>query len=344
MKFHLPTIQSWLAEGEPFAIARVIKTWGASPRPVGSIMLIKKDMTMVGSVSGGCIEGEVLRQAMEVLESNVPQRLDYGISNEEAWSTGLSCGGRVSVWVEPFWAFAKKENWWGALETALGQDKGCVLVSSLNEATPSDNLLFPDTSIAATPLSESVHQKALEALQAQQSTIIEQEDQAWFIHVFPPKPQLLIIGAAHIAVDLVELAQSFGFSTSVIDPRGIFTQKTTFPTPPDQLLESYPAEVLPNFALDANTYAVILSHDPKIDDNALEFLLPSRVRYIGALGSRKTQAKRVARLEAAGFSTDQIGRIHAPIGLAIGAKGAREIALSIMAELIKIKNESSYRK
>ena len=161
----------------------------------------------------------------------------------------------------------------------------------------------------------------------------------WFAQVFSPKMKLVIIGAAHITVDLVHLAQYFGFETMVIDPRGIFAEKTQFSTPPDHLFVDWPAEVLPDLSLDAYTFAVLLTHDPKIDDQALHILLRSEVAYIGALGSRKTHEKRVKRLTAAGFSEAEIGRIHAPIGVNIAAKSAREIALSIVGELIREKNQ-----
>ena len=150
---------------------------------------------------------------------------------------------------------------------------------------------------------------------------------------------MIIIGAAHITVDLVQLANMYGFETIVIDPRGIFSNKTQFTLPPDKIFEQYPSEVLGNYQLDAYTYAVVLSHDPKIDDNALHILLRSKVGYIGALGSRKTQAKRVARLQEAGFSEEEIGKIHSPVGVSINAKTPKEIALSIMAEVIQVKNE-----
>ena len=169
--------------------------------------------------------------------------------------------------------------------------------------------------------------------------MVENEDISYFAQVFPRKSQLLIIGAAHITVDLVALGKMFGFETIVIDPRGIFTNKTQFGIPPDHIYEKYPAEVLPDYLLDPYTYAVVLSHDPKIDDNALHILLKSDVGYIGALGSKKTQAKRVARLEKAGFSAEEIGRIHAPIGVNIKAKTPKEIALSIMGEIVLAKNE-----
>ena len=150
---------------------------------------------------------------------------------------------------------------------------------------------------------------------------------------------MLIIGAAHITADLVDLANTFGFESIVIDPRGTFASKTQFQTPPDVIFEKYPSEVIPDYTLDAYTYAVILSHDPKIDDNALHLLLKSHVAYIGALGSKKTHAKRIARLREAGFSDTQIDRIQAPIGLNINAKTPREIALSIMAQIIGVMND-----
>jgi len=149
---------------------------------------------------------------------------------------------------------------------------------------------------------------------------------------------MLMIGAAHITADLVALAHTFDFETIVIDPRGVFANKTHFSTQPDLIIEKYPSEVIPDYTLDACTFAVILSHDPKIDDNALHLLLPSDVAYIGALGGKKTHANRVERLKSAGFSEAQIDRIHAPIGLNIHGKKPREIALSIMAQIISVQN------
>ena len=161
----------------------------------------------------------------------------------------------------------------------------------------------------------------------------------WFAQVFPPKHHLVIIGAAHITVDLVHLAHYFGFETTVIDPRGVFANKTDFPTPPNALHVDWPAEILPEIPLNAYTYAVLLTHDPKIDDQALHILLRSKVAYIGALGSKKTHEKRVKRLTDAGFSLEEIGKINAPVGVNINAKSAREIALSIIGALVKAKNE-----
>jgi len=149
---------------------------------------------------------------------------------------------------------------------------------------------------------------------------------------------MLIVGAAHITVDLVALAKQFDFETVVIDPRGIFSEKTQFPVQPDHLYVDRPAEILPTYDLDAYSFAVLLTHDPKIDDQALHLLLRSDIAYIGALGSRRTHAKRVKRLTEAGFSESEIEKIHGPIGVSINAKLPKEIALSILGQIIQVKN------
>jgi xanthine dehydrogenase accessory factor len=341
MKEQLASITQWVQEGQAFALARVISTWGSAPRPIGSAMLIKENLEMAGSVSGGCVEGAVLKAAKEVLSTGEARRLQYGVTNEEAWGVGLSCGGKIQVFAEPFLAFderSEEQAVWFTLSEKLSKNEACIFLTKIADGPTHHLLVLPDGSTIGHAPTDTLRDEALRCYRERNNQTVEIDGQPWFVQVFPRKSQLLIIGAAHITVDLVALAQQFGFETIVIDPRGVFTQKTQFITPPNQLIEAYPAEVLPDFTLDAYTYAVILSHDPKIDDNALHLLLRSEVGYIGALGSRKTHAKRVARLEEAGFSMQEIERIHAPIGVDIKAKTPREIALSIMAELIQQKN------
>lgn len=341
MKAILPTINKWISQKEPFVLARVIKTWGSAPRPVGSAMIINGRQEMAGSVSGGCVEGAVVKAAGPLLEESGVKMLHFGVSNEEAWTVGLSCGGKIQVFAEYFFAFddrPEEQAVWQKLSSCLSNNEACILLSKITEGQGMHALVLPDEQTIGQPVSHDLSKEALRCYSERKNQIIEYKSEEWFAQVFPRKSQLFIIGAAHITVDLVTFAQMFGFETIVIDPRGVFTQKTQFQVPPDQLHEEYPAEILPNFTLDSYSYAVILSHDPKIDDNALHLLLKSEVGYIGALGSKRTHAKRVARLEAAGFSPEEIGRIHAPIGVDINAKSPKEIALSIIAELIQIKN------
>jgi xanthine dehydrogenase accessory factor len=335
-------INAWVKKNQPFALATVIRTWGSSPRPIGSALAVSTNMDMLGSVSGGCVEGAVMKEALKIMENGVPDKLKFGVSDEEAWAVGLSCGGAIHVWVEPFPAFskdAKEVIAWEALQLALSNNKGVVLIRNMSADTNKHTVLQADGSIVGHTLSESVQKAAQTAYKERKSQVIELEEGNFFLQVFPRKQQLLIVGAAHITADLVRLGNMYDFETIVIDPRGIFANKTQFPHPPNQLHRKWPEEILHNYDLDAYAYAVLLTHDPKIDDQALHILLKSDVGYIGALGSRRTHAKRVKRLTEAGFCEEQIHKIHGPIGVDINAKRPKEIALSIMGEIIRIQNE-----
>jgi len=342
MKELLATINDWTATKKPFAVATVIKTWGSSPRPIGSALLVSEDMEMAGSVSGGCVEGAVIKAALPLITAGTGQQLDFGVTDEEAWGVGLSCGGKIQVYAEKFLAFDKRpaeQAVWQRLQANLNNNEPCVLLTRLQEGESQHLLIMPDRTALGQQLPTFLIDEGIRVYKERKNQIIEHEGIKYFAQVFPRRSQLLIIGAAHITVDLVTLGKMYGFETVVIDPRGIFTNKTQFLTQPDSIYEKYPAEVLPDYTLDAYTYAVVLSHDPKIDDNALHILLKSEVGYIGALGSKKTQAKRVARLEAAGFSEEEIAKIHSPVGIAIKAKTPKEIAMSIMGEIILTKNK-----
>jgi xanthine dehydrogenase accessory factor len=358
MQEFLPKINEFVAKNQKFATATVTSTWGSAPRPIGSMMLIGEDGTMSGSVSGGCVEGAVVRLAKDVLAKNTPILVNFGVSDDEAWSVGLSCGGSIEVYVEPFLAF-EEPDMWEILRGCLEDNTGAILLTKLSNSKTERLLVLPDSNeVICDVANESVFTEAelisddvllrndflcnnaLEAYQQRKTKKLETANQdKWFAHVFPPKHKLIIIGAAHITVDLVHLAHYFGFETRVIDPRGIFATKTDFPTPPNELHVDWPAEILPDLTLDAYTYVVLLTHDPKIDDQALHLLLRSKVAYIGALGSKKTHEKRLKRLAEAGFTPEECEKINAPVGVNINAKSAREIAVSIIGALIKAKNE-----
>lgn len=341
MKELLTTLSDWTNSNKTFATATVIKTWGSSPRPIGSTMLISEDMEMAGSVSGGCVEGAVVKASMDLIAGGTSQRLAYGVTDEDAWGVGLSCGGKMQVFAERFLAFderAEEKAAWQRLSACLSDNKACILVSRLQDGEGYHAVVLPNGDVVGQEISQDLKENAVRAYKERKHQIVQEGEVSFFLQVFARKPQMLIIGAAHITADLVRLAALYDFETIVIDPRGVFTHKTQFPHPPDQLFDEYPADVLPQFTLDAYTYAVVLSHDPKIDDNALHLLLPSEVAYIGALGSSKNQAKRVARMLEAGFSEEVIAKIKGPIGLNINAKTPKEIALSIMGEIISVQN------
>jgi len=337
-------VEKWLQRGQPFALATVTKTWGSAPRGVGSGMAITEDMQVIGSVSGGCIEGEVIEAAKQVLRSGVPQLLSFGVSDETAWSVGLSCGGKVNVFVEKHPAFSENplaREAWEAAHTALSHNQPAILLTKLDPEKHAHLLVFPDgkTFGDGEHFPEHALQIAIEAYEKRQSRQLEIGDESIFVQVFPRKDRLIVIGAAHISIPLVKLAKELDFEVIAIDPRRVFATPERFPVPPDQMFDEWPQEALTRFDLSEDDYAVLLTHDPKIDDPALHIFLKSDVAYIGALGSRKTHAKRVQRLREAGFSEKEIGRVFGPVGLSIGAKTPVEIALSILAQIIEVKSE-----
>ncbi len=335
----LPQLNEWQNAGKKIALATVIKTWGSAPRVIGSAMAVSADMEMCGSVSGGCVENDVVKESLEVLKSGQPKILNYGVSDEDAWSVGLSCGGQIRIYVEPFIAQGEEADVWEKLYLSTQQNEACVLVSRLRGEESAHALVYPRGRIYGKLSQEEIEKAAIQKVyKERKNQLIEIAGEPYFAQVFPPKSQMIIVGAAHLTADLVDLAQQFDFETIVIDPRGIFTQKTHFKTKPDQSFEDWPAEVLPKFILDNYTYAVLLTHDPKIDDQAIHLLLRSDVAYIGALGGRKTQGKRRTRLLEAGFTEEEVNKIKGPVGIDINAKKPREIALSILAEVIQERN------
>jgi xanthine dehydrogenase accessory factor len=222
----------------------------------------------------------------------------------------------------------------------LKGNQGCILITPLSGEIIESTLLSGESNFGPV-LPESLIKMANDLYNKRTHGTVTEGDVEYFVQIFPPRSKIVIIGAAHITADLIKLASQFDFETIVIDPRKSFAKNTTFPVAPDMIFENYPSEVLDKIAIDPYTYCVILSHDPKIDDDALKILLRSNAAYIGALGSKKNHEKRTERLLSHGFAPDVIGRIDAPIGLNIQAKGAKEIALSILGAIIKAKNEFS---
>lgn len=332
-------MRSWQDQGLRTALATVVKTWRSSPRQAGASMIIGENLEIFGSVSGGCVEGAVAKEAVHSLERGESKLLSFGVSNEDAWKVGLSCGGGIKVLVRPF---DQKSGLEAALlqelEDTVSGDGALTMLTALDSSgtvgwiSDRSELLPSHWSAAQLEQVRAIHTRGV-------SAPFDMEASSYFAHVVPRKRQLLIIGAAHITVDLLKMAQQLGFSPRVIDPRGLFTDSIKGLCNEDRLHRAWPADVLPTLKLDQNCYAVLLTHDPKIDDQALHLLLPSGIRYIGALGSRKTHQRRLERLHAAGFSPEVTARIHGPVGMELGALTPAEIALSIVAEMTVVYNE-----
>mgnify|MGYP003967171331 FL=1 len=345
----------WLESGEPFLLARVIRTWRSAPRKSGAGMLIAKGVDnaplpkVLGSVSGGCIEGAVIEEALEVLVSGESRKISFGIEDDLALSVGLSCGGEVTVLLEKHWAFStmlETKKVWNALQSCIRNNEPAILISALpkengsSAENPTPLLILPEGENVGGMQNnfEEVSALAEEAYKERENKIVEIGGEEYFMQIFPRRDQLLIIGAGHITIPLVRFAKELDFLTVVIDPRTVFANPERFPVPPDQLISKWPEDVLPDFPLNEDTYAILLTHDPKIDDPALHILLKNKLTYIGALGSSRTHAKRCARLEEAGFDTASIAQIKGPAGADIGAETAAEIALSMIAEVVAAKH------
>jgi xanthine dehydrogenase accessory factor len=300
----------WHRAGKGAVLATVVETWGSAPRRAGSQLAISSEGEIEGSVSGGCVEGAVVVEALEALEDGKARMLEYGISDGDAFAVGLACGGTIRVYVEPIGAVLP-EAMLADLVAARAARRAMAYVVDVDKNTRT--------------LTDQGHS---ERFRMDRSGF--EADGQTFVAIHNPPLRMLIVGAVHIAQALVPMARLAGYDPTLIDPRDSFGSEARFPG--ETILNDWPDEGVSAYGLDARTALVLLTHDPKLDDPALEQALRSDVFYIGALGSTRTHAKRVERFQAKGFTEAEIAQIHGPVGLDIGAASPAEIALSIMAE------------
>ncbi|MCW8975112.1 MAG: XdhC family protein [Sedimenticola sp.] len=324
----LEQLAKWLANNHRVALVTVIATWGSSPRAVGSHMVIREDQCFFGSVSGGCIEGEVIRTAIQVIKEGQNRLLHFKVATDQAWEMGLSCGGRIELLIEAVDGHhplvqrmltpVAQETLWRLVKLVSGEQ---WLIES-SKVNPDDSL----------PVSLS---KPLTEAKKKQCSVRLDDD--YFLQLYQAPTRLLIVGAVHIAQHLAVMASRCGLAPQVIDPRRGFARPERFPD--TELVHDWPDRFLQTAPLRASNALVTLSHDPKIDDPALCTALDSEAFYIGALGSRKTHNERLQRLGKAGYG-DRLQRIHGPVGLDLGGRAPAEIATAILAEII----QTRYRK
>lgn len=305
------TALRWHREGLGAALATVVQTWGSAPRRVGAQLVVSADGRLEGSVSGGCVEGAVVLEAQEALKAGTHQVLEYGVSDGDAFSVGLACGGTIRILVEP-----------------VGGSLPVALLEQLVAAQDARRAVAYEIDLE-TGQGQLVEQGYAERMRMDRSGM--EEGSSRFVAVHNPPLRLVVVGAVHIAQALVPMAQIAGYDPVVIDPRAAFASPERFPNV--TLLEDWPDEAVEGLGLDARCAVVLLTHDPKLDDPALQAALREDCFYIGALGSKRTHASRVERMQAAGFETAAIDRIHGPVGLDIGAAGPAEIAVAILAEM-----------
>lgn len=340
---HFDKVKHWYAEGQRTAVATVIDTWGSSPRPAGSQMVVTSEGGIAGSVSGGCVEGAVVDAGFRVIEEGKPKKLHFGVKDESAWEVGLACGGEIDVYIRPvdsemieIWERAREEK--GALCSILVTDgpdpflgHECIVLENGERIGPS---LGKDWD-------EELRKRAQQAIRAKSTQTAriqgpdpEAQPLECFLNVKLPRPTLVAVGGVHIAIPLISLAKMMNYRTVVVDPRRLFATRERFPEV-DLLLQTWPEEAFKKVDIDDRTAIAMLTHDPKIDDPAMEIALHSEAFYIGALGSEKTHADRRERLVKRGIPEQLIDKLHAPIGLDLGGGLPEEIALSVMAEVVQ---------
>ena len=306
MREVLEELKQWTREGEEVALATVIETWGSSPRPLGSKMVVTRSGKMAGSVSNGCIEGAVFEEAQKVLKSGKPKVAAFGVADEVAFEVGLACGGHIEVFVQPLSATHRR------LIDLLDHDRAATLRT---------NLVTGEAEVSSG---------------AQSDSELAKRDGDVFVEPFRRPAHLVIIGAIHIAIPLHRLAKLMGYWVTVIDARAKFGTRERFPEA-DELIVGWPDEAMTKIQVDNSTYVVILTHDPKFDLPALRSVLKKPAGYIGAIGSRKTNQNRFDALRKEGFTEAELSRVHGPIGLDLGSRGAEETALGILAEVTAVR-------
>ena len=299
-------------------MARVVATRRSAPRPVGSKLIVSARGELAGSVSGGCVESEVVEAARDVLAGGEPRLLTYGISDDLALTVGLPCGGEIDVWVdEPDPNLLER-----VAELVREERRGVVLVD-LEDGT--ERLALDGDDEATDGLIRAGH-----------SRVVELEGRRVFADVYGPPPRLLVYGAVDTADALCAAARATGWRTIVADARGRFATRERLPNA-DEILVAWPEDVLMQVRPDHTTAIVVLTHDDKFDVPMLAGALDSDAFYVGALGSRRNQERRRERLLEAGVDEAALERISGPAGLDIGAHTPAETALSILAEILAIR-------
>lgn len=359
MRELLPQIEAWTADGLAIARAVVIRTFGSSPRREGAVMIRSHDGRIAGSVSGGCVEGATAERMEEALGDGLQRVVRFGVSDEEAWDVGLACGGTIDILVQPA---VPEAALLACRETATDRKAGRALVIRLPEGSPhgaiSGSLLGPgappdaplvayedgrlEGTLGDPGADASLVGLAQAAISSGTSSVVALADAQLFIEAFPVRPRLVVVGAGEVGAALVRIAAGLGYETVIIDARPAFATRERFPGV-DRLVVGWPDEVASEIGLGRGDAVAVLSHDPKFDEPAIEVALEAGCRYVGAIGSRKTQRARVRRLRERGLSEDRLAQLRGPIGLDLGGREPGETALAIMAEIIASRYGASGR-
>jgi xanthine dehydrogenase accessory factor len=359
MRELLPVLEAWLPEGAGIARGVVIRTYGSAPRREGAVMLLAADGRIEGSVSGGCVEGATAERMAEARQTGLQRVVRFGISDAEAHDVGLACGGTIDVLVQPSIPPAVLD---AARATAADRHSDRVVVSVLPAGSPEPAagasqlgptgpmeptlIVHRDGRLEGTLGDASADADLVKAclvgLSRGTSGAIELAGRQLFLEAFPARPRLVVVGAVAVASALVRLARDLGYDTVVIDGRTAFATRERFPEV-GRLVVGWPDEAADEIGLGPADALAVLSHDPKFDDPAIFEGLSRGCRYVGAIGSRKTQRQRRERLLGRGLSDAQLDELRGPIGLDLGGREPAETALAIMAEIVAARYDASAR-
>jgi xanthine dehydrogenase accessory factor len=344
----LDQITKWWDSGETFGLATVVNTFRSAPRDPGAALAVSGGGEVVGSVSGGCVEGAVYELAREVCETGQPVLQTYGISDDAAFDVGLTCGGIIELFVEP----VSRERFLGLGDVAAAiRDEVPVAVATVISGPGmlgARRIIRADAATgtlgAGDRLDEAVDDDARGML-AQGLTGVRHygehgerrlDDLSVFVQSFAPPPRMLVFGAIDFAAAVARAGKFLGYRVTVCDARPIFATHARFPDA-DEVIVDWPHRYLAQTPIDSRTVICVLTHDPKFDVPVLEVALRTPAGYIGAMGSRRTHDDRLARLREAGLTEDELTRLRSPIGLDLGARTPEETAVSVAAELIKLR-------
>jgi xanthine dehydrogenase accessory factor len=338
----LPTLRRWQADGTRFALATVIATSQSAPRPAGAVLAVHPDGQVVGSVSGGCVEGAVVEVATEVLDTDVPQRVRYGISDDEAFAVGLTCGGTIEVLVHPVTpttvdldALARDLDVDAPVAVAVvvdGDHAGATLVVRPDDATGTTGDEGLDHAVTAD--ARGMLEQGATGLRHYGPHGERRIDEVGvFVASFAPRPRMLVFGAIDFAGAVASVGRFLGYHVTVCDARARFATTARFPDA-DEVVVSWPHRYLADTEVDARTVICVLTHDPKFDVPVLQEALRTDAAYVGVMGSRRTHEDRLDRLREAGVDAASLQRLRSPIGLDLGARTPQETAVSIAAEIL----------
>ncbi|HEY3631672.1 MAG TPA: XdhC family protein [Jatrophihabitantaceae bacterium] len=341
----LAELLGWWSAGQPVGLGTVVGTWKSAPRPPGAAMLVGPDGTAVGSVSGGCVEGAVYDLAAEVRDGRPSILQRYGVSDDDAFAVGLTCGGIIDVFVEPITRETFPDLDAVAADIREGRPVAvATLIDAADELRGRRLIVRPDAvtgSLGSSRLDDAVRDDARGLLEQGRSTVIRYghdgerrlDNIGVFVASYAPRPRMIVFGAIDFAAAVARVGSFLGYRVTVCDARPVFATSRRFPDA-DEVVVEWPHKYLDHTETDERTVVCVLTHDPKFDVPLLEVALRRPLAYVGAMGSRRTNENRLAELRERGLSDDELSRLHAPIGLDIGARTPEETALSVAAEIV----------